>query len=450
MAEESHETLLRFLSRKRRIEPYALFLPLFEQTARRLGEQAGDHRLCQETISSRQWTRWLQGQAAPQPYGRAVLEEIFGHPVAHLLAPQSEQRQKEERPLSAAQYPHILEEDLLMTAHAAGMHAGDAASSSLTPESIDLLRSQVSTLARAYHQKPASEIFVKARRVRETIEQRMPLTHRPDQTTDLLLLAGQSCALLASAAFDLGSREAAEALTRAAIAYARPIDHTPLIAWCGGNLALLAYWDGRPTEALGHVEAVRDLATSGTAKLRLHSIAARTYGHLGDSGGVRAELAAADQVDMSIRDDHHDEIGGEFGFSPERAAMSAGSSWLLVQDGAKAVEASTRALALARGRSGPQRSPKVEMEASADLALAQLLSRDFESAVTALGPVFDLPPEKRVDGLLSRLRGVRSQLAAPELRGRREAAELARHIEGFGRDSARSMLPGAPSTAIGG
>jgi hypothetical protein len=451
MAEDQQDTLLRVLAREKGIESYALLLPRFERAALRLGELNGDPRLRQETVGSRQWTRWLRGEATPQPYARMILEELFGHPVTHLLAPVDAQQQAGgARPSSAAQHPHILEEDLLMTAHDAAAHAGDAAGSSLTSESIDLLRSQVQALARSYHQRPAPEIFVKARSIRDTVERRMPLTQRPDQMTDLLLLAGQSCALLASAAFDLGSREAAETLTRAAVAYARPIDHSPLIAWCGGNLALLAYWDGRPAEALGHVESVRALAQSGTAKLRLHSIAARTYGHLGDPEGVRRELAAAEQADMGVRDDHHDGMGGEFGFSPERAAMSAGSSWLLVRDGGRAVEASSHALALARSQATSQRSSKVEMEASADLALAQLLSGDLESAVTALAPVFDLAPEKRVDGLLSRLKGVRAQLAAPELRGNREAADLAHHLEGFGRDSARSTIPGAPSYVIGG
>ncbi|MFC0843317.1 MULTISPECIES: hypothetical protein [Streptomyces] len=93
---------------------------------------------------------------------------------------------------------------------------------------------------------------------------------------------------------------------------------------------------------------------------------------------------------------------------------------------------------------------KVEMEATADLALAQLLNADLASAIGTLGPVFELAPEQRVDGLLSRLKGVRSQLTVPALRRHREAVELGHYIEGFGRDSARSTLPGAPRYQIGG
>ncbi|SCF96474.1 hypothetical protein [Streptomyces sp. Ncost-T10-10d] len=356
MTEEQEETILRALARRERIESHALFLPRYEQTARRLGELNKDPRLSRETVGARQWTRWLGGGVTPQPYACLILEEIFGRPVDRLMAPAGAEQAMTESSLSAVQHPHITEEDLLMTANDAAAHAGDAASMFLTPETIELLRSQLRSLARNYHRKPAAEVFVEARSVRDTIERRMPLTHRPSQTSDLFLLAGESCALLASAAFDLGSQDAAETLTRAALAYARPIDYAPLLAWCGGNLALLAYWDGRPTEALEHVRAAQALATSGTAKLRLHSIAARTHGHLGEPERVRYELEAAAQVDRDVQDDHHDGIGGEFGFSLERSAMSAGSSWLLVGNGAEAVEASSRALDLLRSRPGEQRS----------------------------------------------------------------------------------------------
>ncbi|SCF96479.1 hypothetical protein [Streptomyces sp. Ncost-T10-10d] len=89
------------------------------------------------------------------------------------------------------------------------------------------------------------------------------------------------------------------------------------------------------------------------------------------------------------------------------------------------------------------------MEATADLALAQLLSGDLESAVATLGTVFELPPEKRVDGLLSRLKGVRAQLTVPALHRQREATTLGHQLEEFGRDSARSTLPGVPRYEIG-
>ncbi|AYG79954.1 hypothetical protein DWB77_02073 [Streptomyces hundungensis] len=449
MSEEEQATLLRKLAREAGIESYALFLPKYEQTARRLGHRNNDPKLSRETVGPRQWSRWLAAKAAPQPYARLILEELFRQPVELLMAPVGTRQMEPASSLSVVQHPHITEEDLLMTAHDAASHAGDAASLSLTPEAIQLLRTQLRGLARSYHQKPAAEIFVKARTIRDTIERRMALTHRPTQSSELYLLAGQACALLASAAFDLGSQDAAETLTMAALTYVRPIDHAPLIAWCGGNLALLAYWDGRPAEALEHVQAAQGLARSGTAKRRLHSIAARTYAHLGDPGRVRYELEAAEQADPDIRDDHHDDMGGEFGFSSERAAMSAGSSWLLIQDGASAVEASTRALDLIQMRTASQRSVKVEMEATVDLALAQLLNTDLASAVATLQPVFDLPPEQRVDGLLARLQGVRSQLTVPALHRHNEAVELGHHIEGFRRDSARSTLPGAPRYQLG-
>ncbi|MEU3373292.1 hypothetical protein ABZ734_22860 [Streptomyces sp. NPDC006660] len=217
MAEEQ-ETLLRKLARDERIESYALFHPRYEQTARRLGERNQDPKLSRESVGSRQWTRWLGGDITPQPYACLILEEIFGQPVERLMAPVGTRQGERTSSLSVVQHPHITEEDLLMTAHDAASHAGDAASMSLTPETIQLLRTQLRGVARCYHQRPAAEVFVQARAIRDTIERRMPLTHRPGQSSELYLLAGQACALLASAAFDLGSQQAAETLTMAALA----------------------------------------------------------------------------------------------------------------------------------------------------------------------------------------------------------------------------------------
>lgn len=161
MAEEQ-ETLLRKLAREARIESYALFLPRFEQTARRLGELNHDLRLRRETVGSRQWTRWLGGGVHPQPYACLILEAIFDQPVERLMAPVGTREGESASSLSVVQHPHLTEEDLLMTAHDAASHAGDAASMSLTPETIALLRAQLQGLARGYHRNPAAEIFVKA------------------------------------------------------------------------------------------------------------------------------------------------------------------------------------------------------------------------------------------------------------------------------------------------
>ncbi|MEW1929565.1 hypothetical protein [Streptomyces sp. NPDC088360] len=441
------ETLLRLLARRRGIEAFGAFRPEFERAARALSEQDNDPDVRGATVGERQYARWLTGEVKNQPHPVAcrVLRAMFDRPASELLGPPPPPSPHPPRAVLASwgavlSQPQITEEELLMTANDAASHAGDAASQFLAPEAVELLRRSVASLARDYHRTPVQSVFVEVRKVRGQVERRMPLTHRPDQSSALYLIAGQSCALMASAAFDLGSRKAAETLTYAALAYARPIDHHPLLAWASGNLALLAYWDDRPGQAIDYVTAAQSLARSGTGQARLHAISARAHAHLGDHAEAARQLAAVEDVDRSVRDDLHDDIGGEFGFTPERAAMSAGTSWQVLGESQHAVIASQRALELVRGRSQASRSVKVEAEASADLAAGLLAAGELEEAVLAMEPVFTLPAEQRVDGLMSRLANVRVRLAAPGLRRTQAAISLAERVEDFALTSARTLV----------
>ncbi|MFG2500882.1 DNA-binding protein [Streptomyces sp. NPDC048441] len=446
------ETLLRLLAKQRGIEAFGAFRPEFERAARALSEQDNDPDVRGATVGERQYNRWLTGQVKKQPHPVAcrVMRAMFDRPASELLAPPPPIPPPQRAPTAAwptvLSQPHITEEELLMTANDAASHAGDAASQFLAPEAIELLRRSITSLARDYHRTPVQHVFTEARKVRTQVERRMPLTHRPDQSSSLYLLAGQSCALMASAAFDLGSRQAAETLTFAALAYARPIDHHPLMAWASGNLSLLAYWDDRPGQAVDYVQAAQSLARSSTAQARLHAISARAHAHLGDHAESARQLAAVDATDQSVRDDLHDDIGGEFGFTPERAAMSAGTSWQVLGESAQAVAASQRALELVRGRPQALRSAKVEAEAAADLASGLLAAGELEAAAHAIKPVFTLPAEQRVDGLMSRLAQVRVRLAAPDMRRAGQAISLAERLEEFTLVSART-LAGAPGAS---
>ncbi|WP_164737714.1 hypothetical protein [Streptomyces luteoverticillatus] len=441
------ETLLRRLARARGIEPYAAFRPKYERAARELSTQDNDPEIRQATLSQRQYARWLAGDVkeAPYPVACRILRHMFNRSASELLALAPPTEPSPQIICTAPAPPTITEDELLMSAHDAASHAGDAASQALSPATLDLLRNEVFTLAQRYHLKRPDDVFRAARAVREKVERHMPLTHRPDQETALYVIAGQACALMASAAFDLGSQEAARTLTYAALGYARPIDHHPLMAWSSGNLGLLAYWGNRPAEAVGHVRAAQEIATSGTGQARLHSIAARAYAYLGDARSVERELHEAEEVNRDLRDELHDDVGGEFSFPPERAAMSAGTSWVLLGDGRHAVAASTKAITLLQGMPAHQRSTKVGAEAAADLALAQLLNQDLEAATSALEAVFNLDPEQRVDGLMLRMAGVRSQLLSAPFRQARIATELGERIEEFSLNSARLLLlPPAP------
>ncbi|WP_414167306.1 DNA-binding protein [Streptoverticillium reticulum] len=447
--EAAPETLLRRLVRQQNIEPYKQFCREFERAARSLGERDNDPEMRQATVGERQYARWLTGEVRRQPHPLAcrVLHHMFACSARELLAP-APRPAADPACVTPSRGAEFDDEELMTSAYEAATHAGEAAAQALTAEAIVLMRTEVERIARSYHRIAPYQVFISAKRMRELAGRRMPLTHRPDQSRDLYLIAGQASALMAAAAFDLGAREASQTLTYAAMMYARPIDYHPLMSWCSGTLALLAYWDHRPGEALLHVGAAQQWASSGTARSRLHSIAGRAYAHLGQAEDTRRELIAAEFTDRSMLDDLHDGIGGEFGFSEERAQMSAGTSWAVLGHGDGVVSCSGRALALVRARPPAQRSVKVESEAAADLAFGHLLQQELEAAGQVLEAVFAVPPEHRVDGLMRRVTNVGDMLASRPFPRARLTSELGDRLVAFGRESARTLLPASAPRAL--
>ncbi|EDY52288.1 conserved hypothetical protein [Streptomyces clavuligerus] len=133
-------------------------------------------------------------------------------------------------------------------------------------------------------------------------------------------------------------------------------------------------------------------------------------------------------------------MGGEFGFTPERLAMSNSSTALLIGDTAQAEVAAERALALIDTRAEGSLSAAVRGGASADLALARLLGNDVDGAAEALKNVWTVRPEQRGTGLLARTAQVRRLLAVPHMYGTPLAMELCDRIENFIHTSASRQI----------
>jgi hypothetical protein len=147
------------------------------------------------------------------------------------------------------------------------------------------------------------------------------------------------------------------------------------------------------------------------------------------------------------RDDLHDGVGGEFGFSDERLAMSNGTTCLLLGDGPRAETAAQQALDLVSTKPPAARSLPVAAGAAADLAAARLLRGDLDGAADALTGVWSVPSEKRATGLLDRARRVRHSLTGPQFRDASLADEVGERLEDFAR-VAQHQLGGRAVAAI--
>ncbi|MEW2165069.1 DNA-binding protein [Streptomyces sp. NPDC007084] len=316
-----------------------------------------------------------------------------------------------------------------------------SAAASISDTTLDQLRDDAAALARTYNNRPAYDVFRVARALREQAEQQRDRTQVPSQRQELLIVAGQACALLSAACFDLGSLDAGVRLARAAALYGESARFEPLRAFAGGTLAYIAYFTGLPAQGVRHAQRAQLLPGVGDVGLRrLRAIEARAFAHLGDRASARRALRASQTEPTGALDDLHDGVGGEFGFTPERLAMSNGSTALLLGDGEQAEASARQALALVTERPESRRSAPVFGGAAANLAMARLLNGDLDGAADVLETVWTIPPDQRVTGLLARAADVRRALAHEHFQGSPLARELGERVEDFIRLSTQRQL----------
>ncbi|WP_053800345.1 hypothetical protein [Streptomyces rimosus] len=331
-----------------------------------------------------------------------------------------------------------------MTARDAAAHAEDAASLTVPDISLDRLHDAILDIARAYNSTSPPEAHRKAKELLLDAQDKLERTQVPRQREHLYLTAGQAAAMLSAVCFDLGALQPAVQHFRTAALYGQIIEHGPLQAYAHGALAFLAYWSGRPAAALNLVRTAQGFGGLGaTARSRLAVIEARTHAHLGD----REQAVRAIQDSLAIhhtdRDELHDDIGGEFGFTSERLAMSNATTYLLIGDATGAEEAATRALHLLDERTNGARPMLISSQAATDLARARLLRREHGGACEALEPVFDVPRDWRGAGVLERLAAARAQLTHPDFRTAAQVADLGERIEEFTAGSVSRHLGGS-------
>lgn len=335
-----------------------------------------------------------------------------------------------------------LREVAMAAAHESTSRAAAEGSVSVSPTSIEQVRSDVELVAARYGEIPPVDLLLEARRVRDLAIKLADRTRRPSQTSDLYITAGQACALMAVASFDLNVWQAATEQARAAYLYGEIVNSDSLQAWARGFQALTAYWSGRPEEATRLADAGLELAPSGTPSIRLYNIAARAWSHLGDTERTRAALASAERERDSIgangTDDLHDRIGGQFGWGPARQAMCSASALLRIGDVDHAIAQARLAIEL---RQKDRTGALVDAKAAADLAAAEVERGNLDAAEAALAIAWDVEPSHRRHPLVSRLAGIAERLTDDRYRRVSEARDIRDQIEAYTSDSAPRTLP---------
>lgn len=373
-----------------------------------------------------------------RPVMQRVAEQHWGHPFTELLGPApTTPSWPTATPAEPASLPFTdaLEAAALMAAHESSRHAASVGGGA-DPTTIEQVQSAVCRLARRYREIPPVRLLAEARQSRNMAYMLLERTHRPTQTADLYLVAGQACGLMAISSFDLAIWEAAEDQARAAYTYAELVDHAGLRAWSRGTQALIAYWSGQPRQAVNLALAGIADTPTGPALARLYDIEARAWAHLGNTSGVREALGHADNAmnDATGTDDLLDSVGGEFGWGMSAHAACAGTALLGVGDVDAAASRIRTALDFLPRDPHASLSPE---RAHIDIAAAELIAGRFDDAVASLDHVWAIPVTHRRYSLTRRLDGLARTLATKRWSGQRQAADLRDRIETFTTEATR-------------
>jgi len=384
-------------------------------------------------VSERQAKRWLAGDSElPRPVSCRVLGRWWGESVERLLG----------LPEAGALTVPVTEEELIVNAGRESVEHSIEAASALDASALDQLHGAAQRAARDYYVAPPLALLTDLVQLRNTVYQQLDRTHKPRQQAELYLIAGQACGLLSSVSWDLGYSDVSDEQARAAHTYGSVIDHPSLCAWARALQVTVMFWQGRPRRAASLAAAALETAPAGTASARLHAVHARALALIGARQEVSAALdAAADELDRAGDDAFLDEIGGELGFDRSRRALSAGTSFVALGDGARAEPEAVAALELFGEMPARVRFAAGELGARIDLSAARTLRGDLAGAQDALVPVFALDPARRTEALSRRLTSLGRVLGTVRYRGAVEAARIGEAIEDFTAGSLAQTIP---------
>ncbi|ANW18865.1 hypothetical protein [Streptomyces clavuligerus] len=454
--ELSSSTLFQQLITQRGWRDPDVFLRRYQEAARELAALEGPQNLATATIERRQFIRWARGEIKGQPRkeARRILAHLF-RPVGveRLFVPPpsggtalSERRHTGDFAHGCSHVAAVVDrdgdesgEDVVM---AAANESADFAvrvdGSNVGPATLEQLEADIRRMVLTYPHRPVGPLFTEVRRLRnrafELIEGRQP----PHHTVDLYLAAGILCGVLANASFDLGRYEAADTQARTAFLCGQAAGHNGLRAWVRGLQALIAYWDGRPQDAVRLADAGGHFRPEqGTAAVRLAAIKARAHGQLRQSSEVMTALKEADLLRDRARTG--DELpGGMMDFPQEKQLFYRSSAQLWLGGRQQLADAEAAAAEAVRGFESalPEQRRLGEMSlARLDLATARMGRGDLEGAAVQVHDVMVVNSRRGTESVRKRLAQFARRLAghpgarSPMAVGLQEA--LAAHQERF-------------------
>ncbi len=310
----------------------------------------------------------------------------------------------------------MLERQVAMAARRAFRFSAMAEGSSIGPETLDELQQEVRRLSVAYPRLPLATLLGDLVEVQDLSFHFLEHGRvRPTQARELYLLSAVTSGMLAKASHDLGDPRSAMMQARTAYVCADNADHHAMRAWVRGPQSLIAYWDGRHQEASKYAALGTSQAqgVTGTSVVWLSCLHARAGAALGDVATVRESLTQAERARDAATADDLDEFGGIMTFPVPRQLYYAADATAWLSDAPEAEQQAEAAVAAYRQADLEDWAFGDQAGAHTDLALARVHAGTLDGVDEALRPVFDLPTEQRINGIVASVRQVHTALRDP-------------------------------------
>jgi hypothetical protein len=251
--------------------------------------------------------------------------------------------------------------------------------SAVSQDVVDQLDADIRKLASDYLTRPPYIMFRPLAGLRNEVFDLLDDHQRPAIMPSLYRIAGQLCALLAHASFDLGQAYAADTHIRTAWLCADLSDDNQLRAYMRWLQSNIAYWNCDYRRAAELANSGQRYATDGTGLLRLASQEARAHAAVSETQQAEQALSAA-QATWSHATSSVDNPSGVFHFHRGKAAYYASEVRLALGGNANArlaVAEAEHAIELFAGQPSSEHCPEFVAAAHLDLTAAHLALNDL-------------------------------------------------------------------------
>lgn len=364
--------------------------------------------------------RWERGTLTPQPWRRPKIAKaldvsleqlnvLLATPAAvTLVVGRSGTGDGSGRTEAGSQLDrHFVVDD----ARNAARFARRITATTVSRFTLDQIDTDIRRFAADYVSQPLSELLVDIRELRAEVFRLVQDNRFPEQMRQLYLDASRLGGLQAHICLDLGHYRAADTQARTALLCAELAGHGGMRAWVRSLQSLIAYWDGRLSDA---VDFARDGArhrNHGSVAARLASLEARGCAARGDKRGALAALDRAEQVRATVGED---DDAGVFTFPAAKQAVYAGTTLLALGDhdsASRAVRESSRALSLYEAVAPADRSSGDMLAARLDLASAYLTQDELDGTQDHLQVVLAVPQVRRTASIVKRAASIGDRIA---------------------------------------